>query len=172
MNPNRRRAVDVGTGSGCIAVTLCMEISDLEMFAMDISMKAIEIARRNALMHTAQKKIQFWVGDLLNGVVGEFDLICANLPYIPRRRLSSLSVAKREPLSALDGGEEGLDLIFTMMRAAENHLRIGGRMILEMDESHGKRVMDLATSIYPDWSTVVSKDLAGMDRILILDREL
>jgi release factor glutamine methyltransferase len=168
---DKRRAVDVGTGSGCIAVTLCAEVSDLSMFATDRSQQALKIAYRNAVQNQVDDRIHFWVGDLLDGVTGEFDLICANLPYIPSGRLSTLEVARREPIEALNGGEDGLKLVTRLIKGANKHLVHGGRMILEIDETQGDMVVDLAKSIYPDWSVALMQDLAGMDRVLVLDRD-
>jgi len=168
--PDRRRAVDVGTGSGCIAVTLCAEMSELRMIASDRSLDVVEIARANAEAHNVVDRIDLLVGDLLEALVGEFDLICANLPYIPSARLDSLDVAKREPRTALEGGADGLKIIACLLLEAQNLLAPGGRMVLEIDETHGERVKDLAESVHPGWKTEVRKDLAGLDRILIVDR--
>lgn len=172
VRPDRRRAIDVGTGSGCIAVTLCAELPDLEMVASDRSFEAVRIARTNAQAHQVAGRIDFIVGDLLKPVAGRFDLICANLPYIPSERLTSLEVAKREPCIALDGGVEGLDLIGRLLKQTQVLLKPGGRMILEIDETHGEQVMKLAGSVLPDWRAELHRDLAGLDRILIVDRKI
>jgi release factor glutamine methyltransferase len=166
-NMDRRRAVDVGTGSGCIAVSLCAELPYLEMIAIDRSYPAIKVARRNAEIQAVDKNIDFIVGDLLEPVETEFDLMCANLPYIPSGRLASLQVAQREPLDALDGGEEGLEYIIQLVHACDRSLAQDGCLLLEIDETQGSRVMEEVQCLYPDWEVVVEKDLAGLDRLLI-----
>ncbi|MDF1499303.1 MAG: peptide chain release factor N(5)-glutamine methyltransferase [Anaerolineales bacterium] len=170
-NPDRRRAVDIGTGSGCIAVTLCAEAPDLQMVAIDRSHQAVRIARRNAETHGVEHLVNFMMGDLLNAISGAFDLICANLPYIPSDRLSSLEVAKREPHIALDGGGEGLIFISRLLQDAGRCLAPGGCLILEIDESQGDRVIELMKRLHPDWPAAVHKDLAGLDRVLVVERE-
>lgn len=167
LDKGRRRAVDVGTGSGCIAVTLCAELPYLEMVAIDRSQPAIMVARRNAEIQGVDRNIDFIVGDLLEAVETEFDLVCANLPYIPSSRLASLQVTDREPLDALDGGEGGLEHITRLVCNCDRSLAPGGCLILEIDETQGGRVMEEIQSLYPDWEVAVKKDLAGLDRLLI-----
>jgi release factor glutamine methyltransferase len=170
-HPGRRYAVDVGTGSGCIAVTLCGEVPDLKMLAVDRSFEAVQIAHANAFKHGVGEQIDFIVSDLLSGITTEFDLICANLPYIPVKRLASLEVARREPVLALDGGPEGLIYIVQLIRAAESYLTPGGCLILEIDETQGKALVQLVSEMYPAWSVALQHDLAGLDRVMELVRE-
>lgn len=166
----RRRVVDVGTGSGCIAVSLCAELPYLDMLAIDRSLPAIKVARKNAETHRVDSAIHFMVGDLLSSVTAEFDLVCANLPYIPSSRLASLQVAKREPRDALDGGLGGLELITRLIRECQPLLRPGGCLILEMDETQGDHLRDELKALYPDWKVSVRMDLAGLDRLLIAEK--
>jgi release factor glutamine methyltransferase len=170
-HPGRRHAVDVGTGSGCIAVSLCAEVPDLEMVAIDRSFEAVQIARVNAVMHGVGGQIDFLVSDLLGGILTEFDMICANLPYIPSKRLTSLKVAQCEPLTALDGGLDGLRYITQLIKAAGSLLAPDGRLILEIDETQGRALVQLVGDMYPAWSVVLHQDLAGMDRVLDIVRE-
>lgn len=169
--PHRRRAVDVGTGSGSIAVTLCGEHPELEMLAIDKSFSALQVAKLNKERLTPNARMSFLVGDLLRGLKAEFDLICANLPYIPSGRLASLEVAMREPVEALDGGPEGLDQITRLVFSLDEHLAAGGRAILEIDESQGDTIMRIVRETLPACYAVVRKDLAGLDRILVIDRQ-
>lgn len=166
-----RRVVDVGTGSGCIAVTLCAEIKGLELLAIDRSHRAVNVARRNAKSHEVEQRIDFLIGDLLSAVVGPYDLICANLPYIPRQRLSSLKVVKREPLCALDGGERGLEIIRRLLSSIGGQLVAGGRMILEIDASQTSDLMEWIGQSCPGCRVSVQQDLAGFDRVMIVDKE-
>lgn len=170
-HPGRRHAVDVGTGSGCIAVTLCAEVPDLEMLAVDRSFEAVQIAHANAFKHGVGEQIDFIVSDLLSGISTEIDLLCANLPYIPGKRLASLEVTQREPISALDGGPDGLIYIAQLIRAAESYLTPGGCLILEIDETQGKALVQLVGEMYPAWSVALHHDLAGLDRVVEIVRE-
>ena len=169
--PHRRRAVDVGTGSGCIAVTLCAEHPELEMLAIDKSFTALQVAMLNKERLTPNAGMSFLVANLLGGLKAEFDLICANLPYIPSRRLASLEVARREPLAALDGGPEGLDHIIGLVDNLDEYLAPGGRAILEIDETQGATVMRMVGEVLPGCGIVVRKDLAGLDRVIVIDRQ-
>jgi release factor glutamine methyltransferase len=170
-NPLKRHAVDVGCGSGCIAVTLCAEIDNLEMLAVDRYVQAVKVTRRNAQFHQVESRIKLVAGDLLGCVVGEFDLICANLPYVPSERLVSLEVADREPLSALDGGKDGLEIISRLLSDVKRCLSAGGRMILEIDETQTNHLIANVQRKYPGWEVAVRKDLAGLDRALVIDRK-
>ena len=107
-NPERRWAADVGTGSGCIAVTLAHKIEDLKLTAGDISMEALRVAITNAMRHSVEQRIHFVQADLTPPSENPYDLICANLPYIPSSELIKLQVFGREPSLALDGGRDGL----------------------------------------------------------------
>jgi release factor glutamine methyltransferase len=169
--PHIRRAVDVGTGSGCIAVTLCGEHPQLEMLAIDKSFSALQVAKQNKQRLTPNARMSFLVGDLLRSLKAEFDLICANLPYIPSGRLASLEVARREPMGALDGGSQGLDQITRLAFSLDEHLAAGGRAILEIDETQGAAVTRMVGEILPGCGVVVRKDLAGMDRVVVIDRQ-
>jgi release factor glutamine methyltransferase len=164
--PDRRRSADVGTGSGCIAVSLAAHVPDLQVAASDVSPAALAVARENAARHTVNDRIVFTEGDLLTPVPGALDLICANLPYIPTETLHSLSVYGKEPDLALDGGPDGLALIRRLITQAREKLLPGGLMLMEIEERQGKVVHDLAREAFPDARVGVIKDLAGRDRVV------
>lgn len=165
-HPHRRRCVDIGTGSGCIAVTLAAHIPDAHVTATDISPKALDVAEKNARKHGVESRISFVGGNLLAGLEGDFDLICANLPYIPTPTLKTLDVYEREPTLALNGGPKGLDLIQTLLEEAPSHLSPGGLLLLEIDSSHGAEAKDLAQTAFPQADVQLHTDLAGHDRLL------
>ncbi len=102
-HPDRRHAADVGTGSGCIGIALAANVPDLQVMATDISSAAVEMARRNAVKNGVGRRMEFLCCDLFPPEV-EFDLIVANLPYIPTKTLHKLPIYGREPTMALDGG--------------------------------------------------------------------
>ncbi len=169
-HPCRRRALDVGTGSGCIAVSLAAAIPDLHIVASDISPKTLEITQLNAKKHHVAGRLEAIQADLLDSIPGRFDLICGNLPYIPSAQLKTLAVAKREPMSALDGGTNGMELIRRLLSQARQNLLPGGVMLLEVETSQADQVRALSTDLYPSARVTVLKDLAGHDRCVKVER--
>jgi release factor glutamine methyltransferase len=169
-HPGQRKALDVGTGSGCIAISLAASIPVLTITATDISPRALEITLLNAQNHHVAGRLELIQADLLDGLPGRFDLICANLPYIPSAQLKSLAVAKREPITALDGGTDGMDLIRKLLSQARQKLLPGGAMLLEIEASQGDQVCQLSADIYPSSRLCMLKDLAGHDRCVMIER--
>ncbi len=169
-HPSRRRAVDVGAGSGCIAVTLAKHIPDLQVTATDISGEALEVARRNAGKHGLANRIQFIQADLLDFPAdirySTFDLLTANLPYIPTRTLHGLAVFNREPSLALDGGADGLSLVRRLIEAAPGRLSRPALALLEIEAAQGEKVRALAAHAFPESKTQIHQDLAGRDRLV------
>lgn len=170
-HPGWRTAADIGTGSGCIAVALAASISDLQVLATDISPAALGVARTNAQKHGVASRVQFVHADLFKISPSTFknqpfNLITANLPYIPSSRLQSLDVARREPGSALDGGIDGLDLIRRLLRDAPAALAPGGLVLLEIDETQGEAVRKLAEGYFPQAKIELLRDLAGLERLV------
>jgi len=142
----RLRAVDIGTGSGCIAISLTLDASNVHVMGCDISLTALQVAKANAHRHRVSGKVDFVQCDLFPPVKVQFDLICANLPYIPTETLHSLKVYQREPALALDGGEDGLKQIRRLLNGAETALAPGGLLLLEIEASSGAAVHSLASS--------------------------
>ena len=169
-HPEARLCADIGTGSGCIAISLALEIPDLHVIAVDVSPSAIEVARVNTRKHGVEDRVKLIVSDLLRPFDFRFGLICANLPYIPSERLRRLAVAEREPNLALDGGMDGLDVIRRLARDLPEWLVPGGRALLEVDSSHAHVLAGELTSMYSSVRTDVLKDLSGRDRVVMLDR--
>jgi release factor glutamine methyltransferase len=130
IHPRRRRVVDVGTGSGAIAVTLAVQEYNLVVYASDISMDALKIAAANAIHHRVQEKIRFFQADLLTCMGTPVNLVCANLPYIPTQTLHTLPVYGREPTMALDGGADGLRLIRRLLQDAPHCLPSAGFLLM------------------------------------------
>lgn len=165
-HPGRRWALDVGTGSGCIAVTLAVHAPDLRLLASDVSYPALRVARGNARQHAVAGRIWPLACDLLPPAARRFDLICANLPYIPSAKLATLAVARREPRLALDGGPDGLDLVRRLLRRAPGALAPGGLLLLEIEASQGASACALARAAFPVAEVRVVADLAGRERLL------
>jgi release factor glutamine methyltransferase len=128
-HPDRRRAIDVGTGSGCIAAALTYHVPDLQVTAVDFSRAALRVARDNFKRLDLADRITLVQSDLLTGFGRRFDLICANLPYIPTDTLPTLPVSRYEPRLALDGGERGLDVIQRLIDCVHERLSPGGLLL-------------------------------------------
>jgi release factor glutamine methyltransferase len=165
----RCKAVDVGTGSGCIAVTLAKLAPDVSVVACDISQQALQVAQRNAVQHAVADRVSFVQVDLISALSGSVDLICANLPYIPTSKLEELEVARHEPQLALDGGMDGIQLIERLVSQARRLLAPGGLMLLEIEATLGGEVLPRVAEIFP-WAKIeLLPDLAGLDRLIRLE---
>ncbi len=165
-HPECRTAADVGTGSGCIAVALARHTSNLRVAAVDRSPAALDMARQNARAHGVEARIDFFQADLLDSVPGSFDLVCANLPYIPSADVDGLAVARHEPRLALDGGPDGLQLIRRLLAQLTARLSPGGLALFEIEYRQGQSAAALAQTTLPAARVQILPDLSGLDRIL------
>ncbi len=163
--PGRRWAVDIGTGSGCIAVTLALQVPDLRVIACDRSWEALQVAQENCQRHGVAEQVDLVQANLLEPF-GMVDLICANLPYIPSSALASLKVARWEPLLALDGGPDGLSLIRSLLKRAPALLAADGLLLLEIEASLGQETVALVRRAFPHAQITRLTDLSGQDRII------
>jgi release factor glutamine methyltransferase len=170
-HPYSRKAVDIGTGSGCIAVSLTKTFDDLQILATDISPEALHVAHQNALHHAVARQIRFLTSDLLEEINETFDLVCANLPYIPSSKLSEVNSIAFEPGLALDGGVSGLDTISRLLEQLPIKLNTPGCCLLEIEETLGSKVLTLARNNFPHDQVSLKQDLAGKDRLLLILRE-
>jgi release factor glutamine methyltransferase len=168
----RTRVADVGTGSGAIAISLARSAHDVRVLATDISLKALEVARRNARRFDLLDRIDFVQCDLLpersasQAIESPLDLICANLPYIATDTLRELPIYGREPTLALDGGEDGLELIDRLLHVAPAWLAPHGMLLLEIESTRGAQALDLARRAFRHASIDLHQDLARQDRLL------
>ena len=165
-NPHRRNAVDVGTGSGIIAITLTDTFPDLKMTGIDLSEDALRIADSNAVLHHLSERLTWQKSDLLTAIEGKFDLILANLPYIPTQTLNTLDVIKFEPRLALDGGSDGLHLIRQLLEQTPTHLRPGGAIFLEIESTIGDQVLEAAKRFFPQAKIELQNDYANLPRLV------
>lgn len=168
----RAAVVDVGTGSGALAVTLAAHHPQALVYAIDISPAALAVARQNAALHGVTERIIFLEGDLLSPLLerGEqVDVVMANLPYIASAAVPTLAVSRYEPTLALDGGGDGLALVRRLLSALPQVLQPGGLALLEIGADQGDAALKLGRGCCPQVSSaVIHQDYAGLDRILEL----
>ena len=163
---------DVGTGSGGIAVNLAMHLPGVRLYATDISADALEVARVNVDKFGLGQRVTLLKGDLLEPLPGRVDVIVANLPYIPSARLKGLQPELAwEPRTALDGGADGMVMLRRLMGQAAGKLAVDGVMLLEIDPGQGESLRRMATRLFPGAATSVEKDLAGLDRIFVVESQ-
>ena len=142
--PDDARCVDVGTGSGVIALTLAAERPGARVQAVDRSGNALRLARDNATRLGLAERVELLQGDLLATCPGPYDLVAANLPYVPAGDIAGLSPEVRhDPMMALDGGQDGLALIIRCIAEAHERLAPGGRIALEIGHDQAPRVREL-----------------------------
>jgi len=169
---------DVGTGSGAIAVALAVESrrrrydQDLAILATDISPEALALAIENAVGHGVADMIEFAPADLLAGVEhAPVDLLLANLPYVPSAVVPTLPVAASyEPVAALDGGPDGLDLVRRLMLELPGALCATGLALLEIGSDQADAVVSVAAELLPGWQVEIRPDLAERPRVAELRR--
>ncbi|NTU55392.1 MAG: peptide chain release factor N(5)-glutamine methyltransferase [Anaerolineales bacterium] len=168
----RRTVADVGTGSGIIAITIAANIPDARILATDISPAALQVAQNNARKFRVDDRIRFVECDILPPhpkslpTEEHFDLLCANLPYIPTETLHSLPVYGREPTLALDGGADGLDLFRRLMKVAPEWMAPNSLILLEIEATLGVRALNLACDMFSRAEIHLHQDLTGRDRLL------
>lgn len=163
-----KRVVDVGTGSGAIALALAIELGerdDIEIIATDVSQAALEVAARNWRDLLLGERVRLVHADLLGGIDGPFDLILANLPYLrlDQRHPST----RREPETALFSGDDGFDLYRVMFRDAGRVLADGGLIVAEIDPSQAVFGMEYAATA-TGLPTMVRRDAWDRDRFLLV----
>lgn len=160
--------LDIGTGSGCIALMMKVLFPDVEVSGIDISQEALSIAIENAQLNSVP--VNFYQSDLLGNVnTKNIDLIIANLPYIPQENLDDLDkeVIDYEPLIALNGGVDGLEIISRLIKQIESNDLTNLTLCLEIDSTKSEQTLELLT----DWKDVkVLKDLAERDRYVFATR--
>ncbi|MGA3058520.1 MAG: peptide chain release factor N(5)-glutamine methyltransferase [Candidatus Limnocylindrales bacterium] len=171
------RVVDVGTGSGAIAVALATllrrrrMLPEVSILAVDCSPDALGLARENAVGHAVADAIVFAEADLLPAAEAPFDLILANLPYIPSAQVDRLPVAASfEPRLALDGGPDGQAVMRRLLRALPSALAPSGVALLEIGFDQGPALGEAVAALPDSWSCRIQPDLSGEPRLAHVER--
>ena len=156
--------LDVGTGTGCLAVSLAVELPAARLTASDISPAALSVARRNAERHRVADRMRFIQSNLLDGVEGPFDLIVSNPPYVPSGDKLPRDVEEYEPHQALFSGPDGLDALRLLIANGSGYLTSGGSLLVEFGFGQANAVRALATAA--GWRSIsIRADLQGIERV-------
>ncbi|MEO6055096.1 MAG: peptide chain release factor N(5)-glutamine methyltransferase [Chthoniobacterales bacterium] len=157
--------LDVGTGSGVIAITLALEFPEAQVSAIDASTDALDLAKANAL-RLKTEQIRFFHGDLIPDEAATYQCIVANLPYIPSAEIATLSKeVKHDPVAALDGGADGTLLIKKLISLCPKHLELGGRLYLEIGQGQADNLTSfLEVEKFRDIQA--HRDYQGIERFL------
>lgn len=161
------KLLDLGTGSGVLAVTCAVHYPNIRVTAVDISSAALQMAQLNADRHGVRDRVMFVQGNLVEAVrIGSFNVIVANLPYVPESKRDTLSgeVLAHEPEVALFAGWDGLDLYRRLAAGLAGRVRRGTQLLCEIDHGQGDAMVEIFEPVAKD--VVVEKDYAGLDRLV------
>ena len=173
--PGPCRILEIGTGSGAVAVCLARECAEAEIWATDVSAPALDVARDNASRHGVEGKIRWLRGDLfapVQGLAERFDVLVSNPPYVPSGEIARLQpdVCDWEPALALDGGADGMDFYRRFVCEGARHLREGGLLAVEVGAEQGGAVSRLFDAEAGFHRARVRRDYAGLPRVVTAER--
>lgn len=161
---------DVGAGSGAVAVALAVHLPQATVYATDPSSHAVETATLNCKRHGVDDRVKVLRGSLLTPLPVPVDMVVSNPPYIPSHQVQSLPIeVRREPVAALDGGPDGLDVVRDLLRAIPKSLRRPGAFLMELGSTQGPATHALAEHLLPGATVSIHRDLAGLDRVLLAE---
>ena len=172
--PLPRRVADIGTGSGCIAVSVAAERPNVHVVATDISRAALDVARRNADRVGVAPRIEFVECAYLSGTSGPFDFILSNPPYVTDREYEDLApeVREYEPATALKAGEDGLRDIVQILDLSSSRLKPGGTLFMEIGHRHAAAIEELMQQFAALTLKSISHDLQRIPRVAIIERKI
>jgi len=169
------KILEIGTGSGCVAVSLAKLLPEAEIFATDISELALKVARENARLNNVESRIQFIHCDLFSSelqTLDSCDYIVSNPPYILTAEIGKLAAEVQfEPISALDGGRDGLDFYRRIIRESPGFLRKGGFLILEMGFGQCENIKEIFKLCKKFEVKEIIKDYNNIDRVIVATRK-
>ena len=169
-----RRVADIGTGSGCIAVTVAAERPNVHLVATDISRPALDVARNNAARAGVSPRIEFLECAYLSGTTGTFDFILSNPPYVAKSEYEQLQpeVREYEPEIALQAGDDGLRDIRQIVDLAAERLKPGGTLFMEIGHQHGEAIAKLVKAFPSLTLARISNDLQRIPRVAVIERKI
>ena len=169
-----RRVADIGTGSGCIAVSVAAERANVHLVATDISRSALDVARRNAAAVGVAPRIEFIECAYLSGTTGPFDFILSNPPYISEPEYEELApeVREYEPETALLAGEDGLRDIRQIVDVAAQRLKPGGTLFMEIGHTQADALAELLKDFPSLTLSRISTDLQRIPRVAVIERKI
>ena len=170
-HPSASRILDVGTGSGCIPISILLANPSLSAMATDISPDALNIARQNAQALGVSPRISFEEANLLPSAIEKFDVVTANLPYVPSAKVQTINSVAWEPMQAMDGGEDGFQLIEQLLESLPPWLAEESLVLLEIEATLGQEALGLAQRYFPASQVTLHQDLAGLDRMVAIERK-
>ena len=162
------KIADIGTGSGAIATSLALALPKAIIYATDISMQALQVACLNFHCHNVHHRIIPLQGNLLAPLPETVDVIVANLPYIAQNEIAALSpeIINFEPLIALDGGQDGMDKIRSLLYQSPGKIHPDGCILLEIGQNQDKLLRPLVHHLFPEAHVKMTADLSGINRVL------
>ncbi len=162
---------DVGSGTGIIGISLAIALPNVRVHAIDISDRALEITTLNAERLGVSARVRVLKGDLLAPLPGRVDMIAANLPYVPSEQVPRLEpeISLYEPREALDGGDDGLEVVRRLLDDAPRRLSPAGWVLLELDPRQMRRARAIARRPFPTARIVTLADLTRRERVLVID---
>jgi len=171
LYPDGCRVLDVGTGSGCIAVAVAKLNQKVKVVACDVSESALAVARENAVRHGVEQVVKFVCSDLMSAISGYFDLIVANLPYIGREKFNFFSkeALEYEPELALFGGSDGLDLYRRLFGQVSMLRRKPRFLIGEFGFLQGDDIRKLLSRYFPQAKVEIKSDYASIERVFVVE---
>lgn len=170
---------DIGAGTGCIAVALAAELPNARLYASDISREALDLAAENLRLNGVERRVRLLEGDLTEpfrtvGLIGQFDLVVSNPPYIPDAEIPALQpeVREHDPARALAGGPDGLRLIERLLTDVPALLRLDGHFVFEIGAGEAEAVQDMIRRTGAWRAVRVHRDGAGIERVLAIQKEI
>jgi release factor glutamine methyltransferase len=157
------RVADVGTGSGCIAIAIAHYAPGVEVWASDVSREALEVASRNVARHSLGDRVRLACGDILDPLPGQFDLICANLPYVAPGTDLPAEVTM-QPSGALYADQDGAAIVLRLLESAPARLNPGGRLLVEVSPEIASAITEAAARAFSNHET--HRDLGGHERVI------
>ncbi len=169
LSPGKQLTIaDIGTGSGAIAISLALALPQVKIYAIDVSASALEVANINCQHYKVGSQVELLHGNLLEPLPEPADMIVANLPYIRNSELQTLSseITNFEPMSAIDGGNDGWDKIRLLIGQVPGKLHPEGYLLLEIGEGQDKTVSSMINSYFPQARVELIPDLSGINRVV------